>query len=130
MPAARRHASLARTIRSLREKLGALRTTLTHAGEEQPLHKAALAVVILLDVFILVSIFDGLDVHTRQLASPSERVPPLCREIVIEGAWTPARAAQACPFCGFGQYRTCTRCNGPTHVHARFCKECGTASAS
>jgi hypothetical protein len=78
-------------IRSLKGKLGALRTTLTHAGEEQPLHRAALAVVILLDLFILISIFDGLDVHTRQLTSPSERVPELCREIAIDGAWTPAR---------------------------------------
>jgi hypothetical protein len=78
-------------IRSLWSKLGALRATLTHAGEEQPLHRAALAVVILLDVFVLVSIFDGLEVHTRQLASPDERVPALCREVVIDGGWTPAR---------------------------------------
>ncbi len=78
-------------IRRLKGKLAALRAALTHAGEEQPLHRAALAVVLLLDVFILMSIFDGLEVHTRQLTSPEERVPPLCRELVVEGGWTPAR---------------------------------------
>jgi hypothetical protein len=70
-------------------RLAAVVRSLTRAGGEQPLHKVALAVVLLLDVFILVSIFDGLDRHTRQLASPWERVPPLCRQLVIERAWGP-----------------------------------------
>jgi hypothetical protein len=69
-------------------RLTALVRSLTRTGEEQPLHKVALAVVLLLDLFILVSIFDGLEVHTRQLASPWERVPQLCRELVIDRAWT------------------------------------------
>lgn len=36
----------------------------------QPLGKAALVIIIFLDIFILVSIFDGLDAHTNQLSSP------------------------------------------------------------
>lgn len=38
--------------------------------------------------------------------------------------------AQACPFCGFRQYRPCAHCNRSTHVHARFCEACGAVSAS
>jgi hypothetical protein len=71
-------------------RLGGIYRSLTRTGERQPLHKVALAVVLLLDVFILVSIFDGLDAHTRQLALAGERIPRLCRQLVIDGAWTTA----------------------------------------
>ncbi len=76
-------------LANVKARLTTIYRSLTRTGDERPLHKMALAVVLLLDVFILVSIFDGLEVHTRQLASPSERVPQLCREIVIDRAWTP-----------------------------------------
>lgn len=75
----------------VRARVAGLYRSLTRAGEEQPLHRMALAVVLLLDAFILVSVFDGLDVHTRQLAPPEERIPPLCRAIVIDGTWSPER---------------------------------------
>ncbi len=75
-------------VDALKARLATFWRNLTHATEDQPLHKLALAVVALLDVFILISIFDGLDVHTRQLASPEKRVPPLCREMVIDRTWT------------------------------------------
>jgi ribosomal protein L40E len=75
-------------LANVKRRLMPLYRSLTRTGEEQPLHKVALAVVLLLDVFILISIFDGLDVHTRQLASPAERIPQLCREIVIDRAWS------------------------------------------
>lgn len=74
---------------NVKARLTAIYRSLTRTGEDQPLHKVALAVVLLLDVFILVSIFDGVEVHTRQLASPRERIPQLCREIVIDRAWIP-----------------------------------------
>ncbi len=77
-------------LATLRKALGSLRRSLTHVGERQPLHKAAFVVILALDLFVLVSIFDGLDAHTRQLASPWDRVPPLCRELVVEASWTPA----------------------------------------
>jgi hypothetical protein len=38
-------------------------------------------------------------------------------------------AAMSCPFCGFGQFKTCAHCNHPTHVYARYCRECGERSA-
>lgn len=70
-------------------RVRALRAGLTHLGDGQPLSRAALAVLLLLDAFVLASIFDGLGAHTRQLATPFDRVPPVCREIVLDGAWSP-----------------------------------------
>lgn len=55
--------------------------------DSQPIGKAALTVVIFLDLFILISIFDGLTEHTRQLTTPDEYIPQHCRDIVIDGEW-------------------------------------------
>lgn len=55
--------------------------------DAQPIGKAALTVIIFLDFFILISIFDGLADHTRQLTSPRQSIPQYCRDIVIEGDW-------------------------------------------
>jgi hypothetical protein len=57
--------------------------------DSQPLSKAALVVIIFLDIFILGSIFDGLADHTGQLTTPDERIPLLCRDIVIDADWNP-----------------------------------------
>lgn len=69
------------TLRQFRQRLGRL--------DKQPLSRAALVVIVFLDLFILGSIFDGLAEHTAQLASPDERVLPLCRSLVIDGEWNP-----------------------------------------
>lgn len=58
--------------------------------DSRPLSKAALVVIIFLDIFILISIFDGLDEHTRQLSSPDDYIPYTCRDIVINKEWNPA----------------------------------------
>jgi hypothetical protein len=55
--------------------------------DNQPLGKAALAVVILLDIFIFFSIFAGLERHTGQLNDPYDYIPMSCRDIVISGEW-------------------------------------------
>lgn len=55
--------------------------------DNQPVGKAALTILIFLDLFILVSIFDGLSDHTRQLTPPSQFVPQYCRDIIIEDKW-------------------------------------------
>lgn len=76
-------------LRSLLDKAGAFRQRLTRL-DDQPMGKAALVVIVFLDLFILGALFDGLADHTRQLASPEERVPALCRDLVIEGEWNPS----------------------------------------
>ncbi len=73
---------------SIREKTRKFRRHLTQL-DNQPLSKAALVAVLFLDLFILISIFDGLADHTGQLTSPDQYIPPLCREIVIDGDWNP-----------------------------------------
>lgn len=55
--------------------------------DNQPVGKAALTVLIFLDLFILASIFDGLSDHTRQLTRPAQLIPQYCRDIVIENEW-------------------------------------------
>ncbi|GEJ56527.1 zinc ribbon domain-containing protein [Anaeromyxobacter diazotrophicus] len=77
-------------LSTLRSKVRAIRRSLAQVGDGQPLHRAALVVLLLLDAFILVSVLDGLDAHTRQLASPWDRVPSACRDLVLERSWTPA----------------------------------------
>ena len=55
--------------------------------ERRPLNRAALTVVLFLDVFVLLSIFNGLDAHTRQLSAPDDFIPHFCRSIVLDGDW-------------------------------------------
>jgi hypothetical protein len=74
-------------LQAIRRKLGALWTDLSRIGERQPLSRAALVILLFLDAFILVSIFEGLDAHTRQLTTPAERIPAVCAEMVLDRRW-------------------------------------------
>jgi hypothetical protein len=58
--------------------------------ENQPLGKSALVILLFLDFFILVSIFDGLAAHTAQLTLPAEHIPGLCRDVVLDSQWNPS----------------------------------------
>jgi hypothetical protein len=69
-----------------RDKLGRVKMRLTSL-DDQPLSKAALVIILFLDIFILIAIFNGLDQHTRQFSSPDEYIPNACREIVINRNW-------------------------------------------
>ena len=71
-----------------KDLFGRIRTNLTRL-DDQPLGKAALVIILFLDLFILISIFDGLDEHTRQLTSPDEHIPATCRQIVLDRTWNP-----------------------------------------
>jgi hypothetical protein len=73
---------------SIREKANRFQHRLTRLDNE-PLSVAALVVILFLDFFILLSIFDGLADHTGQLTTPDQYIPPLCREIVIDADWNP-----------------------------------------
>lgn len=72
-----------------KERLGRIKTHLTRL-DDQPLSKAALVIVLFLDIFILTAIFNGLDRHTRQFSSPDEYVPSACREMVLNDNWNTA----------------------------------------
>lgn len=66
-------------LRRFRQRLGRL--------DDQPLSRATLVVIVFLDLFVLGAIFDGLADHTAQLAGPAERVPPLCRSLMVDAEW-------------------------------------------
>jgi ribosomal protein L40E len=70
----------------VRDRIKSVRRGLTSL-DDKPIGKAALTVVLFLDLFILISIFQGLDDHTRQLAGPWEYVPQYCRDMVIDEDW-------------------------------------------
>jgi len=74
---------------AIKNRLKNIKKNLTSL-DNQPLGKAALVVIILLDLFILSSIFDGLSKHTAQLTHPNEYVPGICRDIVVEERWSKA----------------------------------------
>jgi hypothetical protein len=86
---------------NLPARVRALLGNLARVGGGQPLAKPALVVLLFLDAFVLVSIFDGLDAHTAQLATPADRVPHACAEMVIERGWSETtrldRLAEAAP---------------------------------
>lgn len=73
-------------IAKFRDKFAKIKTNLTSL-DNQPLSKAALVIILFLDIFILTSIFNGLDEHTRQLSSPDDYIPYSCRDIVINRDW-------------------------------------------
>jgi len=37
--------------------------------------------------------------------------------------------AQACPFCGLAQFKSCCNCSMLMHVHGKYCQQCGKLSA-
>lgn len=73
----------------LKDGIGKLRDNLIKLGRDQQLSRATLVILVFLDLFILISIFRGLDEHTRQLDAPAERVPDVCRQIAVHGRWNP-----------------------------------------
>ena len=71
-------------FRSLKGKLSGMRTSLTRINEKEPLSKLSLIVIIFLDIFILSTLFNGLEEHTDQLTTPDEYIPAICRDMVIQ----------------------------------------------
>ncbi len=91
----------------IRERFAKVRSNLTSL-DSQPLSKAALVIILFLDVFILTSIFHGLEEHTRQLSTPDAYIPHSCRDMVINRDWNPTNRidnlASLVPSYGGGYY--------------------------
>ncbi|MFC1765067.1 hypothetical protein ACFL6U_23725 [Planctomycetota bacterium] len=77
-------------MRSSFKRITGFKNKLTRLSEQEPITKLALAVIILLDIFILSIIFGGLEDHTDQLTSPTEYFPHHCRQVFIRKDWTEA----------------------------------------
>jgi hypothetical protein len=75
-------------VATISAKLASLRDKLYKLDNREPLSKLSLTVIIALDIFILIVLFNGLADHTRQLTSPEEYVPYDCREVYIDSDWS------------------------------------------
>lgn len=73
-------------LEAIKEKAFRFKANLTSV-DARPIGKAALVVIVFLDLFILISIFDGLAGHTAQLTTPDDHVPSYCRDIVLDSEW-------------------------------------------
>ena len=71
----------------LKTRLSEISNRLTRITANEPLSPLSIGLVVLLDLFILVSLFTGLNDQTKQLMSPDEYIPSVCREIIIDKNW-------------------------------------------
>jgi hypothetical protein len=77
-------------MQKLKSKIATFKARLTSVSHEEPLNKLSLSTIIILDLFVLTILFNGLDEHTRQLTTANEYLPVAARSIFIEQDWTPA----------------------------------------
>ncbi len=73
---------------NIKGRLLEFKDRLTRMGGNEPLSKLSLSVILIIDLFILSVIFQGLNDHTQQLTSPDEYVPSQCREVFIQNEWS------------------------------------------
>lgn len=71
----------------LKTRFSEISARLTRITENEPLSMVSIGLVVLLDLFILVNLFNGLNEQTRQLTSPEAYIPTVCRQIVIDKNW-------------------------------------------
>ncbi len=72
---------------ALKSKLVKIKNNLSRVNDRETLSVFSIVVLVFLDIFILIAIFRGLDEHTRQLTTPEEYVPAVCREIILDDEW-------------------------------------------
>ncbi|MDH5601322.1 MAG: zinc ribbon domain-containing protein [Gammaproteobacteria bacterium] len=73
-------------FKKIKTKIEKLKNNLFNL-DKHSIGKASLVVIIFLDLFILISIFNGVDEHTDQLSQPYEFIPQSCRDIAIDNEW-------------------------------------------
>lgn len=61
---------------------------LTKIKDTEPINALSFIAILFLDIFVLVNLFIGLENHTDQMSKPSEYIPQICREIVIQDSWS------------------------------------------
>ena len=64
---------------SFLSKIGNAKNRLTRTGTKEPLNFLSIIILIALDIFVLINIFQGLDFQTKQLTSPREAIPYACQ---------------------------------------------------
>lgn len=66
-----------------KEKLISLKNSLIHLNHQESLSKLTIILIIALDIFILTTVFSGLEDHTRQLTSVNQFAPYQCKKTFI-----------------------------------------------
>jgi hypothetical protein len=101
-------------MKKLKAKINVFKSRLTSVSQEEPLNKLSLATIIILDLFVLTILFNGLDEHTRQLTTADEYLPVAARSIFIEQDWTPAnRISRLQPLVLADRNNACYRYESP-----------------
>lgn len=72
----------------IKERIINFKNRLIRINDKEPLSRLSLIIIIIVDLFILAVIFQGLSEHTRQLTSPDEFFPSQCRELFIQKEWS------------------------------------------
>jgi hypothetical protein len=80
-----------RIISELKMRSREISSRLTRIAENEPLSRLSIALVVLLDLFVLFTLFTGLSEQTKQLTSPDDYIPSVCREIIIDKNWAAER---------------------------------------
>jgi preprotein translocase subunit YajC len=77
-------------MKKLTTKMKIFKNRLTSVSSKEPLNKLSMAVIIILDLFVLTLVFNGLDEHTQQLTTANEYMPATAHSIFIDQNWTSA----------------------------------------
>ncbi len=72
---------------SIENKTVQIRNRLIRINDTEPLSVLSIVVIFLLDIFILVNLFTGLNNQASQLVQPHEYIPYVCRDIIINEDW-------------------------------------------
>ena len=67
---------------SLLNGIKSFKSKLTRIGTKEPLNFLSIVLILGLDLFVLVNLFQGLDLQTRQLESPREIIPYECINLI------------------------------------------------
>ena len=70
-----------------KKNMRTLKRRLSTAGSDEPLNKLSMAIIILLDLFVLHLLFVGLGEHRQQLTSVNEYMPYSIRQAFTDQSW-------------------------------------------
>lgn len=77
-----------RVIEEMKKAVKNFKDRMFRLSEDEPLSPLSILVLILLDVFLLTVLFQGLDAQSRFLTPPDDCIPYTCQEIIIDRNWT------------------------------------------
>lgn len=74
--------------KQMRQSVFKFKDRMFRLSEDEPLSPISILILVLLDIFLLIILFQGLSAQSGLLTYPDEYVPYVCQEIIIEKRWT------------------------------------------